>query len=86
MYIENKLIGKADNVLLNLEDSWIERRIILGVAESLTIILIVLKLVGVISWSWWLVLIPELFAMLIYIVVWIVWLFYSVKLHKQERK
>ena len=69
-----------------LEDSWMERRINLGFAESLTIILIVLKLVGVISWSWWLVLIPELFAMVIYIIVWIVWLFYSVKLHKQERK
>ncbi|WP_397539180.1 transmembrane Fragile-X-F protein [Rummeliibacillus pycnus] len=54
----------------------------MGFAESLTIILIVLKLVGVISWSWWIVLIPELFAMLIYIIVWIVWLFYSVKLHK----
>ncbi len=61
---------------------WIERRRKLGFAESLTIILIVLKLVGVISWSWWIVLIPELFAMLIYIIVWIVWLFYSVKLHK----
>ncbi|HWI47249.1 MAG TPA: transmembrane Fragile-X-F protein [Rummeliibacillus sp.] len=58
----------------------------MGFAESLTIILIVLKLVGVISWSWWLVLIPELFAMVIYIIVWIVWIFYSVKLHKQERK
>lgn len=28
--------------------------------EVLTIVLIVLKLLGVISWSWWLVLLPEL--------------------------
>ncbi|MGG0656422.1 transmembrane Fragile-X-F protein [Rummeliibacillus pycnus] len=58
----------------------------MGFAESLTIILIILKLVGIISWSWWFVLLPEIFAVCVYIIVWIVWLFYSVKQNKQERK
>lgn len=36
----------------------------MGFCELLTIVFIVLKLVGVISWSWWLVLLPEIIAVL----------------------
>lgn len=32
----------------------------MGFCEVLTIIFIVLKLLGVITWSWWLVLLPEI--------------------------
>lgn len=32
----------------------------MGFCEVLTIIFIVLKLLGVIAWSWWLVLLPEI--------------------------
>ena len=32
----------------------------MGILEVLTLIFIVLKLVGVIAWSWWLVLLPEI--------------------------
>lgn len=32
----------------------------MGIAEVLTIIFVVLKLTGVISWSWWFVFLPEL--------------------------
>lgn len=39
----------------------------MGLAEVLTIVFIVLKLTGVISWSWWLVLLPEIIAFGIYI-------------------
>lgn len=34
----------------------------MGILEVLTIIFVVCKLVGVIDWSWWLVLLPEIIA------------------------
>lgn len=39
----------------------------MGIAEVLTIVFIVLKLTGVIGWSWWLVLLPEIIAFSIYL-------------------
>lgn len=39
----------------------------MGVAEILTIVFVVLKLAGVISWSWWLVLLPEIIAGIFYL-------------------
>lgn len=41
----------------------------MGFCELLTIVFIVLKLVGVISWSWWLVLLPEIIAVLFYVAI-----------------
>ena len=41
----------------------------MGFCELLTIVFIVLKLVGVISWSWWLVLLPEIIAILFYVAI-----------------
>ena len=34
----------------------------MGILEVLTLIFVVLKLSGVITWSWWLVLLPEIIA------------------------
>lgn len=34
----------------------------MGITEVLTIIFVVLKLLGRIDWSWWLVLLPEILA------------------------
>lgn len=39
----------------------------MGLAEVLTVVFVVLKLVGVIDWSWWLVLLPEIIAVGFYI-------------------
>jgi len=39
----------------------------MGFTEILTIIFVVLKLIGVISWSWWLVFMPEIIAVALYI-------------------
>ena len=39
----------------------------MGFAEVLTIVFIVLKLIGTINWSWWLVLLPENIAIVFYI-------------------
>lgn len=44
----------------------------MGFTEVLTIVFVVMKLVGVINWSWWLVLLPE-----IIVLVWAV--FYLVR-------
>jgi hypothetical protein len=43
----------------------------MGFAEVLTIVFIVLKLLGIIDWSWWLVLLPEIIAVGLYIAWWI---------------
>lgn len=59
----------------------------MGFAEILTLIFIVLKLTDVIDWSWWLVLLPEIIALSIYIiyfVVGIIWIFTADK--RLERK
>lgn len=39
----------------------------MGFTEFLTIIFVVLKLIGIISWSWWLVLLPEIIAIVLYV-------------------
>ena len=58
----------------------------MGIAEVLTIVFIVLKLTGVIGWSWWLVLLPEIIAFGIYI-LWIVFIgVFVAKKNKLDRK
>jgi hypothetical protein len=41
----------------------------MGFTEVLTITFIALKLLGVISWSWWLVLLPEILAFVVYAIM-----------------
>lgn len=41
----------------------------MGFLEVLTIIFVALKIFGVITWSWWIVLLPEIIALVIYAVV-----------------
>ena len=41
----------------------------MGICEVLTAVFIVLKLIGIISWPWFLVLLPELLAFLIYAII-----------------
>lgn len=51
----------------------------MGIAEVLTIVFIVLKLTGVITWSWWLILLPEIIALTLYVI------FYAVMITKYVR-
>lgn len=44
----------------------------MGIAELLTVAFIVLKLIGKVEWSWWIVLLPEIIAAGLYIVLVIV--------------
>ena len=41
----------------------------MGILEILTIVFVVLKLVGVITWSWWLVFLPAIVAAGIYLLI-----------------
>lgn len=41
----------------------------MGFLEVLTIVFIVLKLCGVISWSWFIVILPLIIAVIIYIIL-----------------
>lgn len=44
----------------------------MGIAEVLTIVLVVLKWTDVITWSWWLVLLPAIISFSLYIVLLVV--------------
>lgn len=44
----------------------------MGFFEVLTLIFVVLKLTGQIDWSWWLVLLPEIIAVAIYIICFVI--------------
>lgn len=41
----------------------------MGILEVLTIIFVICKLVGVISWSWWFVFLPLIIAVGIYVLL-----------------
>lgn len=41
----------------------------MGFTEVLTIIFAVCKLLGIITWSWWLVLLPEIIAVAFYAIL-----------------
>jgi hypothetical protein len=58
----------------------------MGFTELLTIVFIVLKLLGVISWSWGLVLLPEIIAVAIYLIVFFAGLFGVVSFNKSVNK
>ncbi len=47
----------------------------MGILELLTIIFVVLKLIGVIDWTWFQVLIPLMISIGMYVIAFGVWLF-----------
>lgn len=58
----------------------------MGFTEVLTVVFIVLKLMGVIAWSWWLVLLPELIALVPYTIILVVWLVLVIKMLKEVKQ
>jgi len=58
----------------------------MGFLELLTIIFIVLKLTGVIAWSWWIVLLPMIIAAAIYAMIFAVWLTVFIKGVRESKK
>lgn len=51
----------------------------MGFTELLTIVFIVLKLINVINWSWWLVLLPEIIAISFYLIILIFYIILIIK-------
>ncbi|MFG3432446.1 transmembrane Fragile-X-F protein [Lysinibacillus fusiformis] len=41
----------------------------MGIAEVLTVVLVLLKLTDIITWSWWLVLLPAIVSFSLYIII-----------------
>lgn len=58
----------------------------MGFTELLTIVFIVLKLVGVITWSWWFVLLPEIIAISLYLMIVVISIIYHVRVNKEMTK
>ena len=58
----------------------------MGFTEVLTIVFIVLKLMNIISWSWFFVLLPEIIAFVIYILVMVIIVITAIKGSKGTRK
>ena len=59
---------------------------IMGFCEVLTIIFIVLKLIGAVSWSWWLVCLPGIIALALYLISFILGLTGVIRSRKSVRK
>lgn len=55
----------------------------MGIAELLTVAFIVLKLIGKVDWSWWIVLLPEIIAVGLYLVLVIIQVWQQVTLTKK---
>ncbi|MEI3163001.1 MAG: hypothetical protein V8S74_06320 [Lachnospirales bacterium] len=58
----------------------------MGLCEVLTIIFVLCKLFGVITWSWWLVFLPEIIAVATYILIWVFSVISVIKANKQINK
>lgn len=58
----------------------------MGFTEFLTIVFIVLKCIGIIDWSWWIVLFPEIIASTVYIALLVAYIGVTVRLHRENKK
>ena len=58
----------------------------MGVCEVLTIIFVLCKLFGVITWSWWIVFLTEIIAVATYILIWVFSVISVIKANKQINK
>lgn len=58
----------------------------MGLTEFLTILFVALKLLGVITWSWWLVLLPEIIAAAFYVLMIVLNVTMQLNAHKSIRK
>lgn len=58
----------------------------MGFAELLTIIFILAKIFGVIDWNWFLVLLPELIAIVVYLIFILIACYNSKKIEKNFDK
>ena len=58
----------------------------MGFTEILTIVFIVLKLIGIINWSWWYIGLPEIIAFVLYIAVFVYGVVSRYQIRKEYKK
>ncbi len=58
----------------------------MGFTEVLTIIFIVLKLLNIIDWNWFLVLLPEIIALTIYLIIVVIGIFQYRSINKEFKR
>lgn len=58
----------------------------MGFTEELTIIFIVLKLLNIIDWNWFLVLLPEIIALTIFLIIVIIETFQYRSINKEFKR
>ena len=58
----------------------------MGLREVLTIIFVLCKIFGIITWSWWLVFLTEIIAVAPYILIWVFNVISVIKANKQINK
>jgi hypothetical protein len=58
----------------------------MGFTEILTIVFVLLKVFGIVSWSWWVVFLPEIIAIVLYVFLLIVGIVSTHKTTKSFRK
>ncbi len=54
----------------------------MGILEVLTIIFVVLKLIGVITWSWWIVFLPLIIAVGLYVIIIVLQVIFAAKIKR----
>ena len=58
----------------------------MGITEILTIIFVICKLIGLIDWNWFLVLLPEIIAAAIYLIVLVIYTIITIRIEKACKK
>ncbi|MFS0783534.1 hypothetical protein [Bacillus sp. 1P06AnD] len=58
----------------------------MGFIELLTLIFVVCKIAGLVSWSWWLVLLPELIVVGIYLIIGVTALIVSIVQNRNTKR
>lgn len=58
----------------------------MGICEVLTVVFVVLKLMHIIEWSWFLVFLPGIIAVVIYVAMVVAHTVLNYQIHKQIRK
>lgn len=92
LQVQSRLSGNQASVqrpqLLTLSRNTVIKKGIkkMGICEVLTIVFVVLKLMHIIEWSWLLVLLPEIIAVVFYVVLLVVNVALDYRIHKQIRK
>ncbi|MGE6370633.1 hypothetical protein ACQKDB_16015 [Planococcus kocurii] len=58
----------------------------MGILAVLTIVFIVLKIIGMVDWSWWMVLLPTIISVSLYVIWFTVLLIFNMKAKKHIDK